>query len=32
MGEITEEEFQNWLIPFAKPFWYPVTHFKALFF
>lgn len=32
IGEITEDEFQNWLIPFAKPFWYPVTHFRALFF
>ena len=32
IGEITEDEFQSWLIPFAKPFWYPVTHFRALFF
>lgn len=31
LGEINEEEMQHWLIPFAKPFWYPITHFRALF-
>lgn len=31
LGEISYEEFQDWLIPFAKPFWYPVTHFRMLF-
>jgi hypothetical protein len=31
LGEIGEEEMQNWLIPFAKPFWYPFTHFRVLF-
>ncbi|MBO6795041.1 MAG: hypothetical protein JJ895_14110 [Balneolaceae bacterium] len=32
LGEIDEDEMQNWLIPFSKAYWYPFTHFRSLFF
>jgi|GEM_PF-1472418 len=31
LGEITEDEMQRWVVPFSRSYWYPITHFRALF-
>ncbi|MBO6535701.1 MAG: hypothetical protein JJ966_05720 [Balneolaceae bacterium] len=31
LGEISDDEFFKWWIPFYKSWWYPITHFKKLY-
>ncbi len=31
LGEITRSDFNKWMIPFYKSYWFTITHFKKLY-